>query len=150
MMAFGGFDQHKSGGHTVAEINMIPLIDVMLVLLVIFMIAAPMMTHGVKIDLPQASSTPQTPGPVKPVNVSIDADGRLFWNQDEVDRNALRQRLQVLGQRADGPEVHIRADRNTAYHFIAETLSDAAKAGVSRIGFVSEPGKDIVPIVEKP
>ena len=138
-MAFGGFDQQKSGGHIVAEINMIPLIDVMLVLLVIFMIAAPMMTHSVKIDLPQASSTPQTPSPVEPVSVSIDADGRLFWNQDAVDRNALQQRLQVLGQRADGPEVHIRADRNTAYHFIAETLADAAKAGVSRIGFVSEP-----------
>jgi len=138
-MAFGGFDQNKSSGHTVAEINMIPLIDVMLVLLVIFMITAPMMTHAVKIDLPKASSQAQQPTPLEPVNLSIDGDGHLFWNQEALDRAALQQRLQELGQQADGPEVHIRADRNVAYHFIAETLADAAKAGVSRIGFVSEP-----------
>ncbi len=63
----------------------------------------------------------------------------MFWNQEALDRAALQQRLQELGQQADGPEVHIRADRNVAYHFIAETLADAARAGVSRIGFVSEP-----------
>jgi len=139
MMAFGGFDQHKTGGHTVAEINMIPLIDVMLVLLVIFMITAPMMTHAVKIDLPKASSQAQQPTPIEPVNLTIDGDGQLFWNQEALDREALQQRLQELGQQADSPEVHIRADRNVAYHYVAETLADAGKAGVSRIGFVSEP-----------
>lgn len=138
-MAFGGFDQHKTGGHTVAEINMIPLIDVMLVLLVIFMITAPMMTHAVKIDLPKASSQPQPPTPVDPVNLSIDGDGQLFWNKDLVNREQLAQRLQALGMQADGPELHVRADRNVAYHVVAEALADAAKAGVSRIGFISEP-----------
>jgi len=138
-MAFGGFDQTKSGGHTVAEINMIPLIDVMLVLLVIFMITAPMMTHTVKIDLPKADSQASAPTPVEPVNLAIDGDGRLFWNQQALSRDELKQRLQPLGRQADGPEVHIRADRNVAYHFIAETLADAAQAGVNRIGFVSEP-----------
>jgi biopolymer transport protein ExbD len=141
-MAFGSFDQNKAGGHTVAEINMIPLIDVMLVLLVIFMITAPMMTHAVKIDLPKANSQVQQPTPVEPINLAIDSDGQLFWNQQKVTRDELSQRLQPLGQQAEGPEVHIRADRNAAYHFIAETLADAAKAGVSRIGFVSEPEKD--------
>lgn len=140
-MAFGNFDQNKAGGHSMAEINMVPLIDVMLVLLVIFMITAPMMTHSVKIDLPKASSQVQPPTPVEPVNLAIDAEGRLFWNRDAVSREQLQQRLQPLGQQADAPEVHIRADRNVAYHFIAETLADAANAGVSKIGFVSEPEK---------
>jgi biopolymer transport protein ExbD len=138
-MAFGSFDQNKNGGHAVAEINMIPLIDVMLVLLVIFMITAPMMTHTVKIDLPKAGSQAQQPTPVEPVNLAIDGEGQLFWNQQKVTRDELNQRLQPLGQQQEGPEVHIRADRNVAYHFIAETLADAAKAGVSRIGFVFEP-----------
>lgn len=72
-MAFGNFDQNKAGGHAMAEINMIPLIDVMLVLLVIFMITAPMMTHSVKIDLPKASSQVQPAPAVEPVNLAIDA-----------------------------------------------------------------------------
>lgn len=138
-MAFGGFNQQNGGGHTVAEINMIPLIDVMLVLLVIFMITAPMMTHAVKIDLPQANSQPQQPLPVEPVNLTIDADGQLFWNREAVSREQLRQKLAQLGQEPDPAELHVRADRNAAYHFIAEALADAASAGVSRIGFVSEP-----------
>jgi len=137
-MAFGSFDQNKSGGHTVAEINMIPLIDVMLVLLVIFMITAPMMTHTVKIDLPKASSTPQQPTS-DPIAVSIDADGQLFWNTESLTREMLNQHLLALGQQVEPAELHIRADQNVPYHFIAETLADAAKAGVSRIGFVSDP-----------
>jgi biopolymer transport protein ExbD len=138
-MAFGGFDQHKTGGHTVAEINMIPLIDVMLVLLVIFMITAPMMTHAVKIDLPQANSQPQQPLPVEPVNLAIDNDGQLFWNQEAVSREQLRQKLAQLGSQPDSAELHVRADKNVAYHFVAEALADAAQAGIGKIGFVSEP-----------
>jgi biopolymer transport protein ExbD len=140
-MAFGGFDQNKSGGHTVAEINMIPLIDVMLVLLVIFMITAPMLTHTVKIDLPSANSQVQAATPLEPINLAIDNHGQLFWNQEPLQRSQLQQQLIALGRQADGAEVHIRADRNVAYHYIAETLADAANAGVSRIGFVSEPDK---------
>jgi biopolymer transport protein ExbD len=89
-MAFGSFDQNQVGGHTVAEINMIPLIDVMLVLLVIFMITAPMMTHAVKIDLPKANSQAQQPMPIEPVNLGIDGEGKLFWNQDIVNREHLQ------------------------------------------------------------
>lgn len=138
-MAFGNFDKNKAGNHAMAEINMIPLIDVMLVLLIIFMITAPMMTHAVKIDLPKASSQPQTPNPQKPVYLSIDGQGRLFWDMQIMNREQLRQRLQELGRQIDIPELHLRADRNVAYHFIAETLADAAAAGVDKIGFVSEP-----------
>lgn len=138
-MAFGSFNQQNGSGHTVSEINMIPLIDVMLVLLVIFMITAPMMTHAVKIDLPAANSQAQQPTPTEPVNLSIDADGQLFWNQEAVSREQLQQKLALLGSEPDPAELHVRADRDAAYHFVAEALADAASAGVSRIGFVSEP-----------
>lgn len=138
-MAFGSFDQNKAGGHTVAEINMIPLIDVMLVLLVIFMITAPMMTHAVKIDLPKASSQAQQPMSIEPVNLGIDGAGQLFWNQEACNRDQLQQKLTKLAQMPDASELHVRADKNVPYHFVAETLAAAAKAGLSRIGFVSEP-----------
>jgi Biopolymer transport protein len=138
-MAFGSFEQHKTGGHTVAEINMIPLIDVMLVLLVIFMITAPMLTHTVKIDLPKASSQPQQASHDEPINLAIDSEGKLFWNQEAISRNQLQQKLAQLAVEAETAELHIRADKKAAYQFVAETLADAAKAGVSHIGFVSEP-----------
>lgn len=141
-MAFGGFEQNKGGGHTVAEINMIPLIDVMLVLLVIFMITAPMMTHAVKIDLPKAGSQALQTAPAETIDLAIDAEGQLFWNREALSREQFQQRLRLLDRKADSPELHIRADRNAAYRFIAETLADAANAGVSRIGFVSEPEKN--------
>lgn len=139
-MAFGGFDKQGAGGHTVSEINMIPLIDVMLVLLVIFMITAPMMTHAVKIDLPKASSIPQRPEQ-PPIALSIDADGGIFWNRAAIDRDESRRRLTEIAQSPEQPELHVRADQNVPYRFVAETLADAAKAGVTRIGFVSEPEK---------
>lgn len=138
-MAFGSFDQHKTGGHTVAEINMIPLIDVMLVLLVIFMIAAPLMTHTVKIDLPKASSQALQPTPSEPVNLAIDAEGKLFWNQEAISREQLQHKLAQLALTPDTAELHIRADKTAAYRFVAEALADAAQAGIGRIGFVSEP-----------
>ena len=138
-MAFGSFDQHK-GGQPVSEINMIPLIDVMLVLLIIFMITAPLMTHAVKIDLPKASSEAQAQE-IQPIALSIAADGQLFWNETRVSRAQFNERLQQVAQQTPQAELHIRADQNAAYYFIAEALADAAKAGVSRIGLISEPDK---------
>lgn len=138
-MAFGGFEQNKAGTHTVAEINMIPLIDVMLVLLVIFMITAPLMTHSVKIDLPKASSEVQQPDK-EAINLSIDTTGQLFWNEETVTRELLTQRLNDLFQeRGELAELHIRADKEVPYHFVAETLADASKIGITKMGFVSEP-----------
>ena len=136
-MAFGGFRQ-PGGATPMAEINMIPLIDVMLVLLVIFIITAPLFTHAVKLDLPKASSQPN---PTKPdhISLSIDAAGTLFWNGEHVERVALRERLAQASQRSPQPEVHLRADRATRYQAIAEVMADSASAGMSRIGFVSEP-----------
>jgi len=134
-MAFGGFEQNKN--RAMAEINMVPLIDVMLVLLIIFMITAPLMTHTLKIDLPKTGGAAQPEQP-DAVSLSISVEQKLFWNDAPVSRQELRQRLQHISKQTPQPEVHIRADQAVPYRLIAETLADAAEAGVARIGFVAE------------
>jgi biopolymer transport protein ExbD len=136
-VAFGGFDRGRQPA-PMAEINMIPLIDVMLVLLVIFIITAPLLTHAVKLDLPKASSAPNLTRPDH-IALSVAADGALYWNGEPVDRRALRERLAAASRQRPQPEIHLRADRATRYQAIAEVMADAAAAGMSRIGFVSEP-----------
>ena len=123
---------------TLAEINMIPLIDVMLVLLVIFIITAPLLTHAVKIDLPKASSQPNLTKP-EHIQISIDAASALFWNGEKLDRKTLQARLATVSQQKPQPELHLRADKTTPYQAVAEVMADAAKAGMTRIGFVSNP-----------
>ena len=139
-MAFatGSFDGDNDDA-MLSEINMIPLIDVMLVLLVIFLVTAPMLTHSVRIELPRASSAP-TSQEHAPVQVTIDAAGALHWNGERVDRATLVERLRVEGARgAQQPELHLRADRRTEYQVLADVMAEAARAGLVRIGFVSEP-----------
>jgi len=137
-MAFGAFDQSGAGSRPMAEINMIPLIDVMLVLLVIFIITAPLLTHAVKIDLPKAASEPNLTKPEN-VQLAIDGEGHLHWNGEPVDRTGLRERLAAAAKIAPQPEIHLHADQATQYRAIAEVLADTAKAGLTRIGFVSDP-----------
>ena len=117
---------------------MIPLIDVMLVLLVIFIITAPLLTHAVKIDLPKAASAPNLTKPDN-IQLAVNAAGQLFWNGEVVSRRCLNERLAAAGRQVPQPEVHIRADQTAQYRWVAETLADAAKAGLTRIGFVSDP-----------
>ena len=136
-MAFGGFDK-GSAPAPMAEINMVPLIDVMLVLLVIFIITAPLLTHAVKIDLPKASSQPNLTKP-KNIQLAIRASGDIFWNGEPVSRLQLRERLAASSRLQPQPEIHLRADRTTQYQAIAEVMADTAKAGLIRIGFISEP-----------
>ena len=136
-MAFGGFEQN-GGDKPMAEINMIPLIDVMLVLLVIFIITAPLLTHSVKIDLPKASSSPTITQP-EHIQLGIRRDGEVFWNGEPVLPADLAQRLAAAGARQPQPELHIRADRLVYYGKVAQVMSLAAKAGLVRIGFVTEP-----------
>jgi biopolymer transport protein ExbD len=140
-MAFGGLMNDGGDGDN-AEINMIPLIDVMLVLLVIFIITAPMMTHAVKVDLPQASSQPNE---VKPetIQLSIQADGAVFWNAEPVDVAAWQARMDTAAQQTPQPEIHIRADGDLAYRNVAQIMADAARAGLSKLGFVTDP-KDAI------
>jgi biopolymer transport protein ExbD len=137
-MAFGGFDSGAGNARPMAEINMIPLIDVMLVLLVIFIISAPLLTHAVKLELPKAASAPNITKPEN-IQIAIDGAGRLHWNGEVVDRPVLRERLGAAGKIQPQPEVHLRADKTTPYEAVAQVLADSAKAGLTRIGFVSDP-----------
>jgi biopolymer transport protein ExbD len=121
-----------------AEINMVPLIDVMLVLLVIFIVTAPLLTHAVKLELPQATAQVNPPVPDK-VEFGIDAGGALYWNGEPVARSEAAERFAQAGQRQPQPEIHLRADQTVAYRFVAQTLADAARAGLRKVGFVSEP-----------
>jgi biopolymer transport protein ExbD len=136
-MAFGSFDR-KSSIAPVSEINMVPLIDVMLVLLVIFIVTAPLLTHAVKLDLPKADAQVEAPKPGR-IELAIDATGARFWNGEAVSRAEAARRFAVEGARQPAPEVQLRADQSAAYRHVAETLADASKAGLHRIGFVSEP-----------
>jgi biopolymer transport protein ExbD len=136
-MAFASFDS-KHAGAPMAEINMVPLIDVMLVLLVIFIVTAPLLTQAVKLDLPKASSAPNLVKAEK-IEFAIDAEGKLFWNGEPVDRPEAARRFVLEGKKQPQPEVHLRADQNAAYRSVAQTLADASKAGLGKVGFISEP-----------
>jgi len=136
-MAFGSFDR-KTSSQPMAEINMVPLIDVVLVLLVIFIITAPLLTHSVKVDLPRVSSQPN---PTRPDNIqlALRADGAVFWNGERLDFDALAERMHESAARNPPPELHIRADKTTEYQKVARILGLAARVGLDKIGFVSDP-----------
>jgi len=136
-MAFGSFNDGDSRPLQ-SDINMVPLIDVMLVLLIVFMITAPLLTHSVKIDLPQASSQPTQEKP-ETVALSINADGQLFWNNEVIDAGALPARLAVAAAQTPQPELHLRADRDTRYQQLAEVMSQARTAGIEKMGFITQP-----------
>jgi biopolymer transport protein ExbD len=137
-MSFNDFDDEQNN-EPLSEINMIPMIDVMLVLLILFIITAPLFTpHATKIDLPQASSQES---PDKPNNIAlaIDNKGKIFWNDERIDDKELLIRLKKAAQKKPQPELHIRADKNTLYQRLAEIMSSAQNAGITRLGFVSQP-----------
>ena len=137
-MAFGGFDQ-RGTNQPMSEINTTPLVDVMLVLLVIFIITAPLLTHAIKLDLPnvQAQASAEKP---ETITLSIDASGSIYWNNDRLaGEPELAQRLGEAASRKPQPELHLRADRETRYQRIAQVMSAAQRAGVARIGFVTDP-----------
>ena len=133
----GSFDPRCHQG-PMAEINVIPLVDVMLVLLVIFIITAPLFTHSVKIDLPKASSTPNLTQPDH-IEFGIRENGRLYWNGEPISRQDIAARFAEEAKKQPQPELHIRADRLAHYESVAQVMSAAAKAGLLRIGFVTDP-----------
>jgi biopolymer transport protein ExbD len=138
-MAFASFDP-KAAPTPVAEINMVPLIDVMLVLLVIFIVTAPLLTHAVKLELPRASSQVDRTQPDR-IDFAIDAAGTRHWNGETVTRAEAQRRFSAEARKGTPPDVHLRADQAVPYRVVAETLADASKAGLTRIGFVSEPDR---------
>ena len=136
-MAFGGFSD-EDVGRPMAEINMIPLIDVMLVLLIIFIVTAPLLTHSIRIDLPKATAQVNLEKP-ETVTLSIDAVGGLYWNDTLISEAQLAINLINAAQRKPQPELHLRAERTTQYQKLAEVMAAAQNAGVNKIGFITEP-----------
>jgi biopolymer transport protein ExbD len=135
-MAFG--NKLDDSDDVVSEINMVPLIDVMLVLLIIFIITVPVLTHSVNLDLPRASSTPVQTKP-ETIQLAVTSGGGVIWNQDPVSFAELEARLQAASLRKPQPEVHIRGDRSVAYEYVAQVMSAAQRAGMTKLGFVTEP-----------
>jgi biopolymer transport protein ExbD len=138
-MAFGGLEKKQTAA-PMAEINMTPLIDVMLVLLVIFIITAPLFSHAIRLDLPKVAAAParQTP---QTIALSIDAAGKLYWNGTLITLEQMRARFAQAGRtaQADQPEIQLRAERSTRYEVIAQVMGAAQQAGLERIGFVTDP-----------
>ena len=128
------------GGGPMADINVTPLVDVMLVLLIIFMITAPLMTHKVVVKLPEASLSPR-PDPLKvaPVTLAIKANGERFWNDNVVTTSLLEQYIAVIVQKDPQPQVNVRADKDTKYGIINDTVQLLRRNGVRKVGFVSGP-----------
>jgi len=140
-MAFGSFDNKGAGSHTVSEINMVPLIDVMLVLLVIFIITAPLLAHSIRINMPQVSAEQIQEDP-KTIDLAIDATGQLFWDEKPVALDDLPNHFLAVAQDKPQPEIRIRADQNTRYETLAKVMASARRSGMSRIGFVTTPAPD--------
>jgi biopolymer transport protein ExbD len=135
-MSFGGFNDN-SRQSPMSEINVTPMVDVMLVLLVIFIITAPLFTHAVKLELPQARSAPSQEKP-ETVTLSIDGDGALFWNEERVEQGELTARLAQAAKAQPQPELQLRADKATRYEVIAQVMSAAQSNGITRMGFVTD------------
>ena len=136
-MAFGGgLDDEPD---VMNEINMTPLVDVMLVLLIIFIITVPVLTHSVKVDLPRADNTPNELKP-ETVNLAVNADGLIYWNENQITMEELEVRLLTAATQQPQPEVHIRGDKAVGYEHVIKTMAAVQRAGILKLGFVTEPG----------
>jgi len=134
-MAFG---RQEDSEEVMSEINMTPLVDVMLVLLIIFIITIPVMKHAVNVDLPRASNQPETAKP-ETIRLSVAADGSYFWNENRIDDAALGPMLAQSAGKEPQPELHIRGDRDVRYERVAQAMAAAQQAGLKKIGFITEP-----------
>lgn len=134
-MAFGSFscDSHAP----MAEINTTPLVDVMLVLLVVFIVTAPLLTHSVAVALPRASAEQHADRP-EAIRLTLDTTGQLFWNDAPLALDALPERLRARVAVTPDVSVQLRADRDTRYDTVAQVMAAARSAGVERLGFITE------------
>jgi biopolymer transport protein ExbD len=140
-MAFGTQDPYSdSGDEVMNEINMTPLVDVMLVLLIIFIITVPVMKHAVNIDLPRATTQPQDAKP-QTIRLSVDEKGQYFWNETPASDESIAQQLKAAALQTPQPELHIRGDKAVRYERVAQVMAAAQQAGVKKIGFITEPAR---------
>jgi biopolymer transport protein ExbD len=136
MMAMGSLSDSEDDFNP--EINTTPLVDVMLVLLIIFIITVPVMNHNVKLDLPRATSQPNETKPEN-INLSIDAQGKVYWNNEITDADQLKSRIAEAAQKTPQPELHLHAERTTQYEKVAQVMAAAQSGGLGKIGFVTDP-----------
>lgn len=137
-MAFGGGLDDET--EVMNEINMTPLVDVMLVLLIIFIITVPVLTHSVKIDLPRVDNSINE---IKPetINLSINAEGNIFWNENQISTEELELRLATESRKQPQPEIHIRGDKSVDYEHVIKAMAAVQRAGLLKLGFVTEPAE---------
>jgi biopolymer transport protein ExbD len=137
-MAFGG--GLDDDNEVMSEINMTPLVDVMLVLLIIFIITVPVLTHSVKVDLPRADNTLNE---IKPetVALAVTGEGQIYWNETPVTLEELELRLSTAAQQDPQPEIHIRGDRDVDYEHVIKAMAAVQRSGILKLGFVTEPGQ---------
>ena len=143
-MAFGQF--HGVGGRSakpmtaMSDINVTPMVDVMLVLLIIFIIAAPLMNHAIKLDLPNAEAQAIATN-LQSITVSFDAQNDLYWNEEKITFDELEKKLSITAKNSAQSEILLRADKSTRYDIIAKVMSSAQSQGLNKISFVTESKK---------
>jgi biopolymer transport protein ExbD len=135
-MAFTSFDNDNDD--MLSEINMIPLIDVMLVLLIVFIITVPVMKHAVNVELPKATNEKEVLKP-ETVRLSVKADGSYWIDDQPVSDDAMNARLKADAAKQPQPDLHIRGDKDVRYERVAQAMAAAQQAGLHRIGFITEP-----------
>ena len=132
-------DEDKS----ISEINVTPLVDVMLVLLIIFLITIPVITQSVKVDLPKAANIPTQTKPEN-INIAVDPQGNVFWNTALVpNQEALLERIKQVAVMDPQPEIHLRGDRATAYEHIGRVMAACQRGGIQKVGFITEPDRGL-------
>tara|TARA_S200000501_G_scaffold343695_1_gene354842 strand:+ start:105 stop:521 length:417 start_codon:yes stop_codon:yes gene_type:complete len=136
-MSFGEFKNNKYQT-PMSEINVTPMVDVMLVLLVIFIITAPLFTHAIKLTLPTASSQP-APENIDTITLTINSNNEIFWNNEAINRDALKKLLEIESIKDPQPKLYLRVDEMTRYGIVAQILSSAKDSGLSKIAFVTKP-----------
>ncbi|WP_028229718.1 ExbD/TolR family protein [Paraburkholderia ferrariae] len=122
----------------ISSINTTPLVDVMLVLLIIFLITIPVVTHTVPLQLPKQAVMPLQTQP-KSIEIAVNRDGDFFWYEKHVDAATLLERLKAAGVQTPQPEVHIRGDQETRYEAIGRVITDCERAGIAKVSFITEP-----------
>ncbi len=142
----GGYQRRnsrrRSNHGTMSDINVTPLVDVMLVLLIVFMVAAPLMTTGVPIELPKTQAT-QLNTPSEPITISVQADRKVFIDKTEIALGDLAAKLQALAKNGNEEQLMVRGDTNVPYGAIMEVMGVLNAAGYSKIGLVTSPAEKV-------
>lgn len=133
------FSSGNGSGRPMAEINVTPLVDVMLVLLIIFMITAPLMTHKVKVELPEANLVKRQDKAllVTPITIAVEDTGALYWNDEPVSKGVMESRLSIEAQKTPQPQVNVRGDKTAKYRLVQEVVRTAQQQGMRKVGFVA-------------